>query len=46
MVGATQVAKEPLRLRAPWLLFLPASSFFECQVNQRATCHVIISQGV
>lgn len=46
MVGATQVAKELSHLRAPRLLFLPASSFFERQVNQRATCHVIISQGV
>lgn len=37
---------DTLRLRAPQLLFLPASSLFECQVNQRATRHVVISQGV
>lgn len=37
---------DTLHLRAPQLLFLPASSLFECQVNQRATRHVVISQGV
>lgn len=37
---------DTLRLRAPHLLFLPASSLFEGQVNQRATSHVVISQGV
>lgn len=37
---------DTLCLRAPRLLLLPASSLFECQVNQRATRHVVISQGV
>lgn len=44
--GYTSGKAALLHLWIPELLFLSASSFFECQVNQRATCHVVISQGV